>query len=164
MSILLKIYLVFKLELIMSHAMKIYFMICILSLYTVSYFHTFFISFIFNIFLQSLLFHILYFYIQKEGQWTQLNIFYILVVAMRGKQSCDPTHALMFQEERQRTKGDKGDGDTESSCGSISDMPIASIRDAELSIEPVEETPMDQGVRSHFLSAFHLLRDVCHIF
>lgn len=49
------------------------------------------------------------------------------------------------QEERQRTKGDKGDGDTESSCGSLSDMPIASIRDAEQNIEPVEETPMDQG-------------------
>lgn len=71
---------------------------------------------------------------------------------MKNKQSCDTTHALVLQEERQRTKGDKGDGDTESSCGSISDMPIASIRDAELSIEPVEETPMDQGVRSYFHS------------
>lgn len=53
----------------------------------------------------------------------------------------------MFQEERQRTKGDKGDGDTESSCGAISDMPIASIREAELSVEPLDEQPLDQGVR-----------------
>lgn len=55
-----------------------------------------------------------------------------------------------FQEERQRTKGDKGDGDTESSCGAISDMPIASIRDAELGVEPIDEQPIDQGV-SHLL-------------
>ncbi|KAK8386660.1 hypothetical protein O3P69_017847 [Scylla paramamosain] len=51
------------------------------------------------------------------------------------------------QEERQRTKGDKGDGDTESSCGAISDMPIASIREAELSVDPIDEQPLDQGVR-----------------
>lgn len=51
------------------------------------------------------------------------------------------------QEERQRTKGDKGDGDTESSCGAISDMPIASIREAELTVEPIDEQPLDQGVR-----------------
>nr|ACG63787.1 retinoid X receptor splice variant RXR-I [Carcinus maenas] len=50
-----------------------------------------------------------------------------------------------FQEERQRTKGDKGDGDTESSCGAISDMPIASIREAELSVDPIDEQPLDQG-------------------
>nr|AET06182.1 retinoid-X receptor [Callinectes sapidus] len=49
------------------------------------------------------------------------------------------------QEERQRTKGDKGDGDTESSCGAISDMPIASIREAELSVDPIDEQPLDQG-------------------
>ncbi|XP_050728150.1 retinoic acid receptor RXR-like isoform X11 [Eriocheir sinensis] len=49
------------------------------------------------------------------------------------------------QEERQRTKGDKGDGDTESSCGAISDMPIASIREAELTVEPIDEQPLDQG-------------------
>ncbi|XP_045104465.1 retinoic acid receptor RXR-alpha-B-like isoform X4 [Portunus trituberculatus] len=55
------------------------------------------------------------------------------------------------QEERQRTKGDKGDGDTESSCGAISDMPIASIREAELSVDPIDEQPLDQGVRSHNL-------------
>lgn len=51
------------------------------------------------------------------------------------------------QEERQRTKGDKGDGDTESSCGAISDMPIASIREAELGVDPIDEQPLDQGVR-----------------
>ncbi|XP_063866783.1 retinoic acid receptor RXR-alpha-B-like isoform X6 [Scylla paramamosain] len=51
------------------------------------------------------------------------------------------------EEERQRTKGDKGDGDTESSCGAISDMPIASIREAELSVDPIDEQPLDQGVR-----------------
>ncbi|MPC16648.1 Retinoic acid receptor RXR [Portunus trituberculatus] len=55
------------------------------------------------------------------------------------------------EEERQRTKGDKGDGDTESSCGAISDMPIASIREAELSVDPIDEQPLDQGVRSHNL-------------
>nr|AGB34183.1 retinoid-X receptor-2 [Callinectes sapidus] len=49
------------------------------------------------------------------------------------------------EEERQRTKGDKGDGDTESSCGAISDMPIASIREAELSVDPIDEQPLDQG-------------------
>ncbi|XP_071542669.1 retinoic acid receptor RXR-alpha-B isoform X4 [Panulirus ornatus] len=49
------------------------------------------------------------------------------------------------QEERQRTKGDKGDGDTESSCGAISDMPIASIREAELCVEQTDEQPLDQG-------------------
>lgn len=49
------------------------------------------------------------------------------------------------QEERQRTKGDKGDGDTESSCGAISDMPIASIREAELGVDPIDEQPLDQG-------------------
>ncbi|XP_050728146.1 retinoic acid receptor RXR-alpha-B-like isoform X7 [Eriocheir sinensis] len=49
------------------------------------------------------------------------------------------------EEERQRTKGDKGDGDTESSCGAISDMPIASIREAELTVEPIDEQPLDQG-------------------
>ncbi|XP_069178794.1 retinoic acid receptor RXR-alpha-B isoform X7 [Procambarus clarkii] len=49
------------------------------------------------------------------------------------------------EEERQRTKGDKGDGDTESSCGGISDMPIASIREAELSVEHTNEHPLDQG-------------------
>ncbi|KAG7173360.1 Retinoic acid receptor RXR-like [Homarus americanus] len=49
------------------------------------------------------------------------------------------------QEERQRTKGDKGDGDTESSCGGISDMPITSIREAELSVEHTDEQPLDQG-------------------
>lgn len=55
--------------------------------------------------------------------------------------------SAIFQEERQRTKGDKGDGDTESSCGAISDMPIASIREAELSVDPIDEQPLDQGVR-----------------
>nr|AJT60337.1 retinoid X receptor [Cherax quadricarinatus] len=49
------------------------------------------------------------------------------------------------QEERQRTKGDKGDGDTDSSCGGISDMPIASIREAELSVEHTTDHPLDQG-------------------
>ncbi|XP_069940756.1 retinoic acid receptor RXR-alpha-B-like isoform X4 [Cherax quadricarinatus] len=49
------------------------------------------------------------------------------------------------EEERQRTKGDKGDGDTDSSCGGISDMPIASIREAELSVEHTTDHPLDQG-------------------
>ena len=58
-----------------------------------------------------------------------------------------PWFVCIFQEERQRTKGDKGDGDTESSCGAISDMPIASIREAELGVDPIDEQPLDQGVR-----------------
>nr|ACO44670.1 retinoid X receptor isoform 3 [Crangon crangon] len=49
------------------------------------------------------------------------------------------------QEERQRTKGDKGDGDPESSCGGISDMPITSIHEAEIIVEPTDEQPVDQG-------------------
>ncbi|XP_068236473.1 retinoic acid receptor RXR-alpha-B-like isoform X2 [Palaemon carinicauda] len=49
------------------------------------------------------------------------------------------------QEERQRTKGDKGDGDPDSSCGGIPDMPITSIHEAETIVEPTDEQPVDQG-------------------
>ncbi|CAL4067678.1 unnamed protein product, partial [Meganyctiphanes norvegica] len=47
------------------------------------------------------------------------------------------------QEERQRTKGEKDDGDQSSSA--VADMPVGRIREAEISVEPTNEQPLDQG-------------------
>lgn len=75
------------------------------------------------------------------------------------------------EEERQRTKGDKGDGDPESSCGGISDMPITSIHEAEVIVEPAEMQPVDQGdavanichaTDKHFLQLIEWAKHIPH--
>lgn len=48
------------------------------------------------------------------------------------------------QEERQRTKGEKGDDGDPISCA-VADMPVAHIREAEISVEPINEQPLEQG-------------------
>lgn len=65
-----------------------------------------------------------------------------------------------MQEERQRVK-EKGDGEVESTSGCNNDMPTEQILEAELAVEPGNETYIDVQVCRRCVSASLLHSSPC---